>query len=483
MKRRISIALLITMGILILHSFHASAYTYYDISSVLHGQNLSYSSDPSNSGGVYLCADSGNSSEFWRISTSGAQSITFNRDGLDRVSFSGCGSRVAAALTGTQVSQNGNSVSQLQIFTHDFTTGKSNIFTVNSTILGEYGFALGKNCCYILQNDLKTISVYSLGGAYQYSVTTYHPSYRLIFDGSSGNLFIMYDGGIYMLKNKKLYDFGELNTPVSLAGKSAIVSADGAIYTISGTSMTYHCSVSSNKAVYISGKVYYPSGSMIYSVDKSGELFSSLDIGTSVNYMAVVGSRIIAVDSERLMSITEAEFSKIEAETQSSSTTVRPPASSSSSTSIGSSSTSQQSGSTGGSYNGRGGITSSVYYVDNSSMTINGIKSPTTIAQFKQNISYDGYKPSFISYSGSSKTSGNVGTGFKANFSGADYKGYTLIVPGDITGEGNINSRDVKLYMKFLCSAQQLEGAYLQASDINGDGVCDTLDLVIAAKY
>lgn len=115
-------------------------------------------------------------------------------------------------------------------------------------------------------------------------------------------------------------------------------------------------------------------------------------------------------------------------------------------------------------------------------MTINGIKSPTTIAKFKQNINYEGYKASFISYSGSSKTSGNVGTGFKANFSGEDYKSYTLIVPGDITGEGNINSRDVRLYMEVLCSVQQLQGAYLQASDINGDGICDTLDLLIAAR-
>lgn len=479
MKRRLSITLVFAIAFLIFHGVTASAYTYYDVSSVLQGKNLAYSYDPSNYGGVYLCSDSGESSVFWRISSSGAQSVTFDRSGLQRVSFSGCGSRVAAVLSGTQVSQNGSRISQIQIVTHDFTTGKTGICTVNSTILGEYGFALGKNCCYILQNDLKTISVYSLSGTYQYSVTTYHPSYRLIFDGSSGNLYIMYDDGVYMLKNMKLYDFGELKTPISLAGKSAIASSDGAIYTVGSSSMSYFCSISTDKAVYLGGKVYYQSGTEIYSTDKSGELLSSFDSGINLKYMSVVGSKIYVIGDDKLMSIAESEFSEIQKETQPGSSIDTPP-SNSSSAPISSSSSTENFGNS--SYSGRGGITSSVYYVDNSSMTINGIKSPTTIAKFKQNINYEGYKASFISYSGSSKTSGNVGTGFKANFSGEDYKSYTLIVPGDITGEGNINSRDVRLYMEVLCSAQQLQGAYLQASDINGDGICDTLDLLIAAR-
>lgn len=480
MKRRLSIALVITIAVCVLCSFNASAYTYYDISSVLNGKNPSYSSDPSNSGGVYLCADTGDSSIFWRISSSGAQSISFNRDGLNRVAFSGCGSRVAAVLTGTQVSQNGSSISQLQIFTHDFTTRNSSINTINSTILDEYGFALGKNCYYILQNDLKTIKVYSLKGTYQYSVTTYHPVYRLIFDNSGNNLFIMYDGGVYMLKGNTLYDFGKIKTPISLIGKSALSSADGAVYTVSGNSMSYICSVPSSKAAYLSGRVYYPSGSIIYSVDKSGEPFSSLDTGAGINYITVAGGRIIAVNDEKLISINPTEFSNLEKETQPASTTSRP--SNSPSKSESDSISSQNSNSTNSGYNGKGGVSSSVYFVDNASMTINGIKSPTTIAKFKQNINYSGYKASFVSYSGSAKTSGNVGTGFIATFSGADLKSYTLIVPGDITGEGNINSRDVRLYMKVLCSAQQLQEPYLQASDINGDGICDTLDLVIAAR-
>ena len=39
----------------------------------------------------------------------------------------------------------------------------------------------------------------------------------------------------------------------------------------------------------------------------------------------------------------------------------------------------------------------------------------------------------------------------------------------DVTGEGNVNSKDVTLLQKYLCDNAELDGAYLKAADFNLD--------------
>ena len=75
--------------------------------------------------------------------------------------------------------------------------------------------------------------------------------------------------------------------------------------------------------------------------------------------------------------------------------------------------------------------------------------------------------------------SGTLGTGMTAKFSG-----YTLqiIVLGDLTGEGNINSRDLKVLMKHLNEESLLEGAYLKAADLYTDNTVNTKDLLALSK-
>ena len=48
-----------------------------------------------------------------------------------------------------------------------------------------------------------------------------------------------------------------------------------------------------------------------------------------------------------------------------------------------------------------------------------------------------------------------------------------------MTGEGNVNSKDVTLLQKYLCDNAELDGAYLKAADFNLDGEADNRDLVL----
>lgn len=83
-------------------------------------------------------------------------------------------------------------------------------------------------------------------------------------------------------------------------------------------------------------------------------------------------------------------------------------------------------------------------------------------------------------YSGSTKvTSGLVGTGMTAVSSSATV---TIVVTGDVSGDGKITITDVVKLQKSVVGSASLSGAYAKAADINGDGKVTITDVVQAAQ-
>ena len=127
-------------------------------------------------------------------------------------------------------------------------------------------------------------------------------------------------------------------------------------------------------------------------------------------------------------------------------------------------------------------ISSELYKVDYSTYRISGIPAGTSFAQFKKNMSYTGYTAEL--YRGSRGiTSGNVGTAMTVIFN-SEQSSYTfeLSVAGDITGEGNVNSRDVGMLMDYLIGSAAYDGVYLLSSDVSSDGNVDVMDLAILCR-
>lgn len=78
--------------------------------------------------------------------------------------------------------------------------------------------------------------------------------------------------------------------------------------------------------------------------------------------------------------------------------------------------------------------------------------------------------------------SGKVGTGATVTFSTGET--VTVIISGELTGEGNINSRDLKAVLNHLSEKELLTGSALLAADVDSDGKITTKDaLKISLMY
>ena len=126
------------------------------------------------------------------------------------------------------------------------------------------------------------------------------------------------------------------------------------------------------------------------------------------------------------------------------------------------------------------------YSISSNTVEISGeyifLNEPMTLAKLKKAIEYNDNILTVRNHNGRSVTSGNVGTNWELTFSGAEEKIFYTVVPGDITGEGNINSRDIKALSEYLLDISELYPSYLFAADTDQNGTINLLDLYMLYK-
>lgn len=127
-------------------------------------------------------------------------------------------------------------------------------------------------------------------------------------------------------------------------------------------------------------------------------------------------------------------------------------------------------------------VSSSIYkFSDN---IITNIPQGTTIAKLKQNIIFDSGSMVFTDHNNKIKTSGQIGTGWRVDFlvnNKVMFAKY-IIIFGDVTGEGNINSRDISSLSNYLLEQSSFSKYQFYASDINNDGTVNSQDLFLIYK-
>ena len=364
---------------------------------------------------------------------------------------------------------------QLVVYTYDPDTDSLDSFCVYGMLIyGDTDFCRDREYIYIEDSgDARSLRVFNPNGR---QVKNHR------FSSGITDMLVSYDGKALVICRESAYAVSGANTtalsgdvqpPLFSVGGNYYASVYGDIYRLSGTDMRYRFRADSNddacSACIASGILYYPCGTMIYGYSLDGEKIYAYDTGSDIDSLYAYGDSIIAArpDLFDVQYIDIDEFTDLrepDDPTPNSGGNASKPNSGASDTAVNS------------------GISSDTYRVDCYDLSIIGIAPGTTIAQFRSNMRYDGYSVRFYRDS-VEKKSGNVGTAMTAVFESDEYiYTFELSVIGDLTGEGNRNSRDLDLLMDYLIGTADFNGVYSIAADLNEDNRIDAVDLALMKR-
>lgn len=132
---------------------------------------------------------------------------------------------------------------------------------------------------------------------------------------------------------------------------------------------------------------------------------------------------------------------------------------------------------------GGASLTSSEYKIGS---TITGVDLKTSVSSFKSKIKVpSGYTMKVLNSSGKEVTSGNIGTGMRAVLykNGSAQKSHTVVIKGDVNGDGACSSVDALMAERYIIGTYNLTGAFFSGSDINGDGKVSTVDVLYMERH
>lgn len=357
---------------------------------------------------------------------------------------------------------------QLEVYTYRAETDVLDSFTVNDVrYYTDRGFYYDGSSIYLVSDrSTNTIERYAVSGKKTDSYSFESDIIQLSAD-YRGNIFAVCADTLYLMNGNRFAACASgIAAPILWFDDSHFSDASGRISTYSGgICRTLFCADAEygrHHACSTDGVVYYPCGETIYGYDPdTGKKTASFSAGVRINDLFAHNGCIYALSDSGtpvVLTIRADEFTELIYPDDPIPDPVNRP---------------------DNVIERDYRITSDVYRIDNNNYTISGIPSGTTPAQFKRNIRCDGYDLS-IFRGGSRKTSGECGTAMTAVFDSDRYRFiYELSVIGDITGEGNVNSRDLNCLTEYLIGSVRFDGVYLTSADLSGDGVVDVKDLAL----
>ncbi len=114
---------------------------------------------------------------------------------------------------------------------------------------------------------------------------------------------------------------------------------------------------------------------------------------------------------------------------------------------------------------------------------ITKISPQTEVAHIKKILENMGGKVTIQNNSNKTVTSGIIGTGYKITINGSNSKTFEVVIYGDTSGDGKINSLDLLKIQKHILKNSLLNGANKQAADASKDGKINSLDLLKVQKH
>lgn len=436
MKRLIS---LLTAVILIscVSICKSRAYEEYNLSDLA---NCSGIKSDSNSRGGYLCAFSGNTVFSARL-VPDFSSYNFTVNGhIKGVSQSG---KYTYALVLEDTFTNKYSVYSLN-------TDNGNVFqsTFSNENFRTDSFSISDNCIYYIKTDSAYAYVACVNlSSDKKTKITFGQNVNEVFNNNGKSYARLYDGSICKLSQTSstcVANVGEFRN-ISNVGINKVINEDGFVVSLSDNSREYVSNAEFGKVSASDNKVF--SVVNYHLSRKTSDKTQSVSIPDTakaiVSYKNQCG---VLLDNGTVQVYESSDFDKKK--------------------------TADNNNHSDSSNSDNQAVISDYIFSDG---IIYGIYSGETVADFKAKTSADAVYKS----DGSVAKSGKLKTGFTTVINS---KTYTIAVCGDVTGEGNVNSKDVTLLQKHLCGNAKLSGAFLKAADFNLDGKVDNRDLVLISR-
>ncbi|MBQ7134264.1 MAG: dockerin type I repeat-containing protein [Ruminococcus sp.] len=353
---------------------------------------------------------------------------------------------------------------QTQVVIYDIDT--DNIYSFVVSFIDSFEFSeicFYDNSVYLSCNDgvIRKYSKYgNLLNCYQVTKNLYH-----LVRGLYSDIYACSSGGIYKLSTGSVTQFFADNifAPIKFVSDNVFVNRLGYYYRLDTNSISkltdYKSTVSFPSGGLIDNHYIVAEENIIFAVDgATDEKDKYHNLHNYAHEICVIGSDLFVLSYQNgipaVSVIPYSDFIKYNDNTSDSDTT-----------------------------NNNSEIGSSVYNIDLQRRVITNIPHSTTVAKLKKNIYFKDYNLSFTRYDGKEITSGNIGTATIVRFYNNDYsKEFELSVVGDLTGEGNVNSRDRKMLFSFLLDEVSFSGVYCDSADINNSGGIDTSDLVLLLR-
>lgn len=127
-------------------------------------------------------------------------------------------------------------------------------------------------------------------------------------------------------------------------------------------------------------------------------------------------------------------------------------------------------------------LTSSTYKIGT---YIKGVAPNTTVDKFKKGFTVTNGEIAVTTSNGKVKDSGEVGTGdiLKLTSGGKTVKSYSVVILGDVNGDGSISLIDLAKIQKHILGVSVVSGAMYEAADISKDTKVNILDLAKVQKH
>ena len=414
MKRLIS---LLTAVILIacVSICRSRAYEEYNLSDLA---NCSAIKSDSNSKGGYLCAFSGNTVFSARLVPDfSAYNFTVNGH-IKGVSQSG---KYTYALVLEDIFTNKYSVYSLN-------TDNGNVFqnTFSDENFRPDSFSVSDNCIYYIKTDSTYAYVACVNlSSDKKTKITFGQNVNEVFNNNGKSYARLYDGSICKLSQTSstcVANAGEFRN-ISNVGINKVINEDGFVVSLSDNSREYVSNAEFGKVSASDNKIFSVVNYRLSrkTSDKTQSV-SIPDVAKAVvSYKNQCG---VLLDNGTVQVYESADFEEKK--------------------------TADNNNHSDSSNSDNQAVISDYIF---SGGIIYGIYSGETVADFKAKTSADAVYKS----DGSVAKSGKLKTGFTTVINS---KTYTIAVCGDVTGEGNVNSKDVTLLQKHLCGNAKLSGAF-----------------------